>query len=120
MKYQYGLTHQLFRIHRETFNELISDNSNSFSIFIYGYGFNDQHFDTVFENTTKDVIVLTKDIKQEIVAKAEVNTNWTLFYKNIIGEKSEQGISYMVHRGKKYFIDKDLWDMENFSEEFLG
>ena len=120
MKYQYGLTHELFRIHRETFNELFSDNSRSFSIFIYGYGFNDQHFDTVFENTTKDVIVLTKDIKQEIVAKAEVNTNWTLFYKNIIGEKSEQGISYMVYKGKKYFIDKDLWDMENFSEEFLG
>lgn len=120
MKYQYGLTHELFRIHRETFNELISDNNASFSIFIYGYGFNDQHFDTVFENTTKDVIVLTKDIKEEIVAKAKANPNWTLFYKNIVGEESEQGISYLVYKGKKYSIDRDLWNMENFSEELLG
>lgn len=120
MKYQYGLTHELFRIHRETFNDLISDNSTSFSIFIYGYGFNDQHFNTVFEKTTKNVIVLTKDIKQEIVTKAEVNRNWTIFYKNIIGEEIKDEVSYMVHRGKKYSIDKDLWDMEKFSEEFLG
>jgi len=124
MKYQYGLTHELFRIHRETFNELISDNSTNFSIFIYGYGFNDRHFDTVFENTTKDVIVLTMDIKQEIVKKAEANHNWTLFYKRIIGEECKeeckQEISYMVYKGKKYSINQNLWDMDVFADTFLG
>jgi len=119
MKYQRGLTHELFRIHREIFNELITDNKNKFSIFIYGYGFNDQHFDTVFENTTKDVIVLTMSIKKEIVDKALNNRNWTLFYKHTNQEEPGQD-SYMVYNQKLYRIDRDLWDINEFSKIFIG
>lgn len=119
MKYHRGLTHELFRIHREIFNELITDNKNKFSIFIYGYGFNDQHFDTVFENTTKDVIVLTMSIKKEIIDKAMNNRNWTLFYKHINQEKPGQD-SYMVYKQKLYKIDRDLWDINEFSKIFIG
>lgn len=118
MKYQRGLTHELFRIHREIFNELITDNKNKFSIFIYGYGFNDQHFDTVFENTTKDVIVLTMSIKKEIIDKAMNNRNWTLFYKHTNQEKMGQ-YSYMVYNQKLYKIDRDLWDINEFSKFFI-
>lgn len=119
MKYQRGLTHELFRIHREIFNELITDNKNKFSIFIYGYGFNDQHFDTVFENTTKDVIVLTMSIKKEIVEKALKNRNWTLFYKHTNQEKPGKD-SYMIYNQKLYKINRDLWDINEFSKIFIG
>ncbi len=118
MKYQRGLTHALFRIHREIFNELITDNKNKFSIFIYGYGFNDQHFDTVFENTTKDVIVLTMNIKKEIVDKALGNRNWTLFYKHTNEEELGEN-SYMIYNQKLYKIDTDLWDINEFSKIFI-
>ncbi|WRK55185.1 SIR2 family protein [Coprobacillaceae bacterium CR2/5/TPMF4] len=52
-KYEVGMVNDIFRSHREIFNELISDSRKDFSIFIYGYGFNDKYFNTVFENTEK-------------------------------------------------------------------
>ena len=48
------------------------------------------------------------------------NENWTLFYKY---EDKEGGIeegSYIVYKGKKYSINKELWDINVFSETFLG
>ncbi len=119
-KFEYGLTHNLFRYHRETFNSLISS-KEKYSLFIYGYGFNDQHFDTVFENTDKDVIVLSRDVKKDVVDRALNNTNWTIFYKNILNQEDvvEDG-SYMIYRGKKYSINCDLWDIDNFSNVFIS
>lgn len=62
MKYKSEMINSFFRCHREIFNELITDSKKNYSIFIYGYGFNDQHFNTVFEDTQKDVLVLTRTI----------------------------------------------------------
>ena len=42
MKYKAGMINGIFRSHREIFNKLITDSKKNFSIFIYGYGFNDQ------------------------------------------------------------------------------
>lgn len=121
MKFQYGMTHNLLREHREIFNSVITDNESSHAIFIYGYGFNDKQFDTVFENTSKDVIVLTMDIKEEVINRAVCNKNWTLFYKNVIGRThNTTNLSFMVYKGKQYKIDKNLWDLEEFVELFIG
>ena len=120
MKYKSGMINGIFRCHREIFNELITDSKKNFSIFIYGYGFNDQHFNTVFEDTQKDVVVLTRTIKKSFIDRAIKNENWTLFYKY---EEKEVGIeegSYMIYKGKKYNINKELWDINVFSETFLG
>lgn len=122
MKYKSSMINGVFRCHREIFNELITDSKKNFSIFIYGYGFNDQHFNTVFEDTQKDVIVLTRTIKKTFLDKAMENENWTLFYKyedKDEDEDAEEG-SCMIYKCKKYNINKELWDINVFSETFLG
>lgn len=119
-KFEYGMTHNLLRNHREMFNSLISS-KGSYSLFIYGYGFNDQHFDTVFENTDKDVIVLSRDVKKDVIDRALNNANWTIFYKNILNqEEKAEDDSYMIYRGKKYSINFDLWDIDEFSKVFIS
>ncbi len=126
LKYKSGMINSVFRCHREIFNELISDFKKNYSIFIYGYGFNDQHFNTVFEDTQKDVLVLTKTIKESLLDRAMKNENWTLFYKYVEKEKkvggkvNEVDKNYMIYKCKKYNINKELWDINIFSETFLG
>lgn len=119
-KYEVGMVNDIFRCHREVFNDLISDSRKDFSILVYGYGFNDQHFNTVFENTEKDVIVLTRTIKQSFVNKALQHENWTLFYHNVDGEIDVSDENYMIHKCKKYIVDQPLWDMDIFTDIFLG
>lgn len=119
-KYEVGMVNEIFRCHREVFNELISDSRKNFSIFVYGYGFNDQHFNTVFENTGKDVIVLTRTIKQSFVNKALQHENWTLFYHNVDSEIDVTDKNYMIHKCKKYIVDQPLWDIDIFTDIFLG
>lgn len=120
MKYKSGMINEIFRCHREIFNELITDSKKNFSIFIYGYGFNDQHFNTVFEDTQKDVVVLTRTIKKSFLDRAMKKENWTLFYKYEDKEENAEKENYMVYKGKKYNINKELWDINVFSETFLG
>ena len=62
--------------------------------------------------------MLTKSIKKDIVDKALNNRNWTLFYKHTIQEKEGQD-SYMVYNQKLYKIDRDLWDINEFSKIFI-
>ena len=120
MKYKSGMINGVFRCHREIFNELITDSKKNYSIFIYGYGFNDQHFNAVFEDTQKDVLVLTRTIKKSFLERAMKNENWTLLYKYKDREGSTEEGSYMVYKGSEYNINKELWDINVFSETFLG
>jgi hypothetical protein len=120
MKYQYGMTHELFRIHREVFNELITARNTDFSIFIYGYGFNDEHFNSVLDSKTKNIIILTRDIKQEIVDKAMSNDNWTLIYKGVSGDNLSYSHSYMIYKKQKYKLSTELWNIDVFADIFIG
>lgn len=119
-KYKSSMVNSVFRYHREIFNELISESKKSYSIFIYGYGFNDQHFNTAFEDTKKDVLVLTKTMKKSFLEKAMKNKNWTLFYKNEEGKEELKLGCYMIYKGQQYSLNEDLWDMDVFSKVFLG
>lgn len=121
MKFKYGMTHDLLRLHREIFNATFADSKSSHAIFIYGYGFNDEQFDNVFKDTHRNVIVLTMDLKKEIIDRACSHKNWTLFYKNIIGERPHTSrYSFMVYNGKQYKINCDLWDLRYFVDVFIG
>lgn len=121
LKFKYGMTHDLLRQHREKFNSIIDDNSSSHSIFIYGYGFNDSQFDSVFEKTKKDIIVVTMNLKREVISRALSNKNWTLFYKSVVGEEENtSNFSFMVYKGRKFKIDSNLWDLGVFVELFIG
>lgn len=121
LKFKYAVTHDLLRQQRESFNRNINNNSSSHSIFIYGYGFNDRQFDSVFEKTKKDVIVVTMDLKKEVINRALSNKNWTLFYKNIIGEEENTSdVSFMVYKGREFKIDSNLWNLKVFVGLFIG
>ena len=108
-----------------SFNCIYSGRSPLSTVFlsayiIYGYGFNDQHFNTAFEDTNKDVLVLTRTMKKTFLERAMDNKNWTVFYKNEEEEEEIELESYMIYKGEKYSLNDDLWDINVFSNVFLG
>ena len=83
-------------------------------MFIYGYGFNDEHFDIAIEDSfDRNVLILARDVKDEIIQMAMDNKNITIFY-------SESKKDYMIYRSKKYLVNAPLWDMDVFADTFLG
>ena len=113
-KYEAGMLNNTFRLMREDFNELISDVSKPYSLFIYGYGFNDSHFNTVlFQNKNKNVLVLSKEIKSAVIDKALNNPKVTIFFQE---DKKE----YIIYKGERFEIDRSLWNMDIFAEVFFS
>lgn len=112
-KYKEGMTNNTFRYMREDFNELLNP-KKSYSLLFYGYGFNDDHFDTaLFDSFEKNVLILARDVKPEIQEKALAKRNITVFYHE--GENE-----YMIYKAQKYKIDLPLWDINQFADIFLG
>ena len=112
-KYREGLINNTFRCMREEFNDLLNP-EDRYSLLFYGYGFNDDHFDTaLFDRFQKNVIILAKDVKSEILNKALERKNITVFYH-------ENGKDYMIYKSKNYIIDLPLWDIEKFADIFVG
>lgn len=113
LKYKAGLTNNTFRCMREEFNELLNPEDN-YSLLIYGYGFNDDHFDTaLFDSFQKNVLILSRDVRQEIINKALERKNITVFYH-------EDSKEYMIYKSKKYMIDLPVWDINQFADLFIG
>lgn len=120
MKYKNSMINEIFNYHREIFNSLITNRQKNYSLIIYGYGFNDQHFNVSFKDTTKNVLVLTRTINVEFLNKALNHKNWTIFYKYESNEKEiPKDESYLIYDKKKYQIDVDLWNIDNFSNKFI-
>lgn len=119
MKYKSGLIHTVFRVHREIFNALIEGGNENFSLIIFGYGFNDQHFDTVIKNVSKNILVISRDIKKDIFDYAKQHKNWTLIYKNVL-ESDEKSNCSMIYEGKEIKLNTELWDLNIFVETFIG
>lgn len=112
-KYREGVINNTFRCMREDFNEVLESKDN-YSLLFYGYGFNDDHFDTVlFGNFHRNVLILARDVKAEVIDRALNKKNITIFYHE---NKSE----FMIYKSKKYVIDIPLWDIDKFAEMFLG
>ena len=112
-KYKAGMTNNTFRCMREEFHALL-DSDDNYSLLIYGYGFNDDHFDTVlFDNFQRNVLILSRDVKQEIKNKALERKNITIFYH-------EDDKDYMIYKSCKYIIDAPLWNIDQFADVFIG
>lgn len=112
-KYKVGMTNNTFRHMREEFNELLNPKDN-YSLLIYGYGFNDDHFNTaLFDSFQKNVLILSRDVKPDIINKALEKKNITVFYH-------EDGNEYMIYKSKKYMIDLPVWDINQFADLFIG
>ena len=112
-KYKVGMTNNTFRCMREEFNELLNPRDN-YSLLIYGYGFNDDHFDTaLFDSFQKNVLILSRDVKPDIINKALEKKNITVFYH-------EDDREYMIYKSKKYTIDLPVWDINQFADLFIG
>ena len=112
-KYREGLINNTFRCMREEFNELLNSEDN-YSLLFFGYGFNDDHFDTaLFDSFQKNVLILARDVKAEIINKALKRKNISVFYHE--GDKE-----YMIYKSKKYVIDLQLWDINQFADVFFG
>lgn len=112
-KYREGLVNNTFRCMREEFNELLNP-EDQYSLFIYGYGFNDDHFDTaLFDSFQKNVLILSRSVKPDIIKKALEKKNITVFYH----EGNEE---CMIYKSQKYTIDLPIWDIDQFADIFLG
>lgn len=112
-KYEVGMKNNTFRCMREDFNELLNLKDN-YSLLIYGYGFNDDHFDiALFDSFQKNVLIISRDVKQDIINKAMEKKNITIFYH-------ENGMEYMIYKSKKYTIDLPVWDINQFADLFIG
>lgn len=112
-KYKAGLTNNTFRCMREEFNELLNSRDN-YSLLTYGYGFNDDHFNTaLFDSFQKNVLILSRDVKSEIISRALNRKNITVFYH-------EKDKDYMIYKSRKYIIDSPVWDINQFADLFMG
>ena len=112
-KYKVGMTNNTFRCMREEFNELLNPRNN-YSLLIYGYGFNDDHFDTaLFDSFQKNVLILSRDVKADVINKALEKKNITIFYH-------EDDSEYMIYKSKKYIIDLPVWNIDQFADLFIG
>ncbi|MBR1692780.1 MAG: SIR2 family protein [Lachnospiraceae bacterium] len=112
-KYREGMINNTFRCMREEFNDLLNP-EEQYSLLFYGYGFNDDHFDTaLFDSFQKNVLILAKDVKEEVKNKALTRKNITIFYH-------ENGKDYMIYNSKKYSIDLPLWDIDQFADIFIA
>lgn len=112
-KYEISLTNNTFRTMREDFNELL-DMERQNSLLFYGYGFNDAHFDTVFlDSFQRNVLIIAKEVKPEILEKALERKNITVFY-------CEENKDYMIYKSKKYRCELSLWNIDQFADVFLG
>lgn len=112
-KYKAGMINPTYRSMREDFNEIL-DEDNSYSLFIFGYGFNDQHFDNVlFDYFNHNTLIISKFIKPSVIEMSLRNTKLTLFYE--YNKKN-----YMIYKGKKYEIEDKMWDINIFTSVIIG
>lgn len=114
-KFKIGMINSIFRNMRETFNEVLSVQT-PYSLFIFGYGFNDEHFDNVLlDNFNHNTLIVSKFVKSEIVNKAMENKKITIFYYD---DKEEQ--NYLIYKQKGYKIDCSMWNIDEFANIFFS
>lgn len=112
-KYRQGMVVTEYRNIRESFNSVISS-GNTTPVLVYGYGFNDEHFNNaLFENPDRSILVISKGIKSEIIGKLLVNENAVVFY-----EEDDQ--NYMIYRHEKYQIPDAMWNIDVFSNKIIS
>lgn len=109
-KYEMCITNYLFNSMRENFCELLNKSIN-YSLFIFGYGFNDEHFNVILYSKFEEVptIIISKYVKSEVIQMALHNSKLTILYE-------ENGDNYMIYKKKKYLTRNSLWDINVFAD----
>ena len=118
-KYKDGMETYIYSKHREIFNSLINSTKNNFSLIIYGYGFNDEHFNNAIFAVDKDILVITKELNQKVFDIAINRKNWVLIYENIIGKPRDVKAN-IVYDKQVYQIDEELWDLNSFVQKIIS
>lgn len=112
-KYEMCTTNYLFNTMRQTFEEVL-ENGINYSLLIFGYGFNDEHFNVTLYSKFNMIptLIISKNVKDEVVIKAMENSNITLLYE-------ENGKNYIIFNKEKYISRQPLWNIDVFSKVFL-
>lgn len=109
-KYHKSLTEKIMNDHREQANVVIRDCE---SILIIGYGFNDDHLQTVLENKLKQgapCLILSKELTDNALQLIEKN-------KNIIAlQEKSKDFSELYIDHKKIEVDDSIWSLNNFNK----
>ena len=114
-KYELALTTDVIRKIRERFNNIL-ESDNSCSLIFFGYGFNDEHFNTVFLEKAKcsNILIISKDVKEEIQELALNNDNITIIFKD--SDDNNQ----IIYKNTKHQTRKAFWDLDEFCNLFLA
>lgn len=109
-KYEMCTTNYLFNSMRENFYQLLNGSLN-YSLFIFGYGFNDEHFNVILYSKFEEVptIIVSKYVKSEVIQMALSNSKITILYE-------EEGNNYMIYKRRKYLTRNPLWDINIFAD----
>ncbi len=112
-KYEMCTTNFIFNSMRENFYEILNRSLN-YSLLIFGYGFNDEHFNVILYSKFEEVptLIISKFVKEEIIDKGLTNSNVTILFE-------DNGRSQMIYKKKKYLLKKPLWDINVFADVFF-
>lgn len=112
-KYRAGMTVNVFRQMREIFNDQIASPIAK-SMLVFGYGFNDEHFNaTLFEDRDLPLLVLSKDIKEDVRQRLADNRNAVAFYQ-------AENAHYLLYEGQVHRTDVPLWQIDEFANHFIA
>jgi len=67
----------------------------------------------IVDSFQKDVLILSRDVKKDIINKALEKENITIFYH-------EDDNECMIYKSKKYIINLPVWDINQFADLFIG
>ena len=113
-KYEISLINPTYNGIRECFNSQLND-SKPFSMLFFGYGFNDEHFNSTlyarFETTP--TLIISKFIKPEIIDMAHKNKNLI-----IICEIDNKNI--LIYKKTKYETKEQLWNLDIFTDIMIA
>lgn len=111
-KYEKGMTGAIFSNNREIFNDILRSSSDC-PLVIYGYGFNDRHFNINIFKPNKKLLVISFSIKEEILDELKKNSNAVAFYQ-------ENGVNYMLYKTTIYEIEREMWDMDELVSQMVA
>jgi len=112
-KYEMCTTNLIFNSMRESFGETLIRGSN-YSLFIFGYGFNDEHFNVILYSKFEELptLIISKFVKKEVIDKGLSNNNVTIIFE-------DNGENYMIYKKKKHLLKNSLWDINIFAQVFF-
>jgi hypothetical protein len=114
-KYEMSLTNSIFLRVREMFNGLLRDPSETKALLIFGYGFNDEHFNVILDEAITNcekVIIISKEIKYDIQKKYLLNKNVIMLFQ---GDQ----VNYVTYKSQRYEVKEEFWDLNTFINDFL-